>query len=80
MTPDEISSARNWAEINAGEDNPLDWFEWKLLDLLRAETERIAVKYERRVTSCEEKMGPLESIFEVSGPTSEEDESQEVMF
>ena len=71
MTGAEVSAARAWAEINAGEDKVLDMFEWKVLEILRDEFSRRSVYHEKHVTDCENRMQPLEDAFVITGPTED---------
>ena len=71
MSPQDIATAREWAEKNAGEDNPLDLFAWKLLELMRDEASAKSVWWERRCTKSETIMSEFEARFVVSGGTED---------
>jgi len=67
VTINDIVSAREWAEANAGDDNPLDVYEHKLLELFAQSHGSSAGFHERTQTKCEALMAEIESRFKVEG-------------
>ena len=61
----EIIACREWATINAGDDNPMDVYEHRLLWTL-AQSHRSSAEYhERHQVACEEAMAEIEKRFVV---------------
>ena len=61
----DISAARIWAETHAGEDDPLDVFAWKLLDIGRASAEKSANFHDRDHSAIKADMAQIEARFSV---------------
>lgn len=67
----EVALARLWAEENAGEDDPMDMFEFKLMELLRAEAERSGRFHSRNFDDADKRMAEIGERFKVDGQTED---------
>jgi hypothetical protein len=67
----EVAIARLWAEENAGDDDPMDMFEFKLMELLRAEAERSGRFHTRNFDDADNRMAEIGERFKVDGPTED---------
>ena len=71
MKASEIALARLWAEDNAGEDDPLDLFEFKLMELLREDSERSGRYHSRNFDEADKRLAEIGERFKVDGPTED---------
>lgn len=67
LTHNDIVSARMWAETYAGEDNPLDVFAHKLLELVAQAAEENAGYHERSAREARRLAEEVASRFKVDG-------------
>lgn len=67
LTHFDISNARMWAEQHHGEDDVMDVFEHKLLEIIAKSHESNAGYHERQREKCQAMMSEIESKFIVSG-------------
>tara|TARA_R110002126_G_scaffold91785_4_gene218246 strand:+ start:2073 stop:2342 length:270 start_codon:yes stop_codon:yes gene_type:complete len=63
FTPIEIALCKAWAEENAGEDDPMDVFHWKLLENGQEKSDRSARFHGRVVAEIKTEMEQLSSRF-----------------
>lgn len=65
VTIDDIVSARIWAETNCGDDNPMDVYEDKLLEIASKSHQSSSIYHERMTTKCETMRAEIASRFKV---------------
>lgn len=71
LTYHDIESARMWAETNCGDDNPVDVYAYKLLDLVAQSHESNAAYHVREAEATRKLMAEIESRFVIAGPMDE---------
>lgn len=65
LTYNDIASARMWAEAHCGEDQPIDLFEHKLLELVAQSHDENAGYHERSAKEARKLMAEIEERFKV---------------
>lgn len=67
LTYNDIDSARMWAEAHCGDDNPLDVFAHKLLELVATSHEENAGYHTRSADAARKLMSEIEARFVIAG-------------
>lgn len=74
VTVKDLSTARVWVLENAGDDDPLDLYAWKLLDMQKAQHLKSATYHDRQAAEAAALMEEIEAEWEVSGTPVPDDE------
>lgn len=66
LTFQDIIMSRGWADEHAGEDNPMDVFEWKLLSFALKQHQDAAEYHNRQIEKITSEMESVSSKFALS--------------